>query len=76
MEEEEMEEEGEEEEEEMEEEGEEEEEEMEEEVEEKGERKRMRKNTRDVLCLNNLSKCHLATYVRLTSIEAITFIDT
>ena len=72
-----MEEEGEEEEEEMEEEGEEEMEEEEEvEVKEKGERKRMRKNTRDVLCLNNLSKCQLATYVRLTSIEAITFIDT
>ena len=46
------------------------------EVEEKGERKRMRKNTCDVLCLNNLSKCRLAIYVRLTSIEAITFIDT
>ena len=36
----------------------------------------MRKNTCDVLCLNNFSKCHLATYVGLTSIEAITFIDT
>ena len=46
------------------------------EVEEEGERKRMRKNTCDVLCLNNLSKCRLATYVELTSTEAITFIDT
>ena len=45
-------------------------------MEEKGERKRMCKNTCDVLCFKNLSKCHLATYVRLTSIEAITFIDT
>ena len=52
------------------------EEEKEEEVEEEGERKRMRKNTYDVLCLNNLSKCRLATYVGLTSIEAITFIAT
>ena len=49
---------------------------MEEEVEEEEERKRMRKNTCDVLCLNNLSKCHLGTCARLTSIEAITFIDT
>ena len=52
------------------------EEDEDEEVEEEGERRRTPKNTCDVLCLNNLSKCRLATYVGLTSIEAITFIDT
>ena len=46
-----------------------------EELEEEEERKRMRKNKCDILCLNNFSKCRLATYVGLTSIETITFID-
>ena len=49
--------------------------EKDEEVEEEEERERMRKNTCDVRCLN-FSKCRLATYVGLTSKEAITFIDT
>ena len=46
------------------------------EEEEESERERMRKNTYEVLCLNNYLKCGLATYVGLTSVEAITFLDT